>query len=118
MHYVGIDLHKRFMVVACQNESGTVGKPVRLECRDVPTIVSFFTRLRPFVCVIEASSSYRWLYELLQPLGRVNLAHPLRLKAMVAGRAKTLETWPGSNGSLHPGGRKKYSPIAVFAPSG
>lgn len=89
MLYVGIDLHKAFLVAAWENECGEVGKPIRLACRDVPTIHATFASLRPFVCVIEASTCYRWLYELLKPLGVVKLAHPLRLRAMVSGRAKT-----------------------------
>lgn len=89
MHYIGIDLHKRFLVAATESSLGELGQPVRLECRDVASIQSHFSALRPFTCVIEASSSYRWLYELLRTLGDVKLAHPLRLKAMVSGRAKT-----------------------------
>lgn len=89
MHYVGIDLHKRFLVAASEDEFGNTQGPVSLNCRDVPAIHSHFLTMRPFTCVIEASSSYRWLYNLLSPLGEVKLAHPLRLKAMVSGRAKT-----------------------------
>ncbi len=89
MHYVGIDLHKRDLVVAVENEDGRVGKPKRLLCSDEGAILAFFERLRPFTAVIEASSSYRWLYDRLSPLGTIVLAHPLRLRAIVAGRAKT-----------------------------
>jgi transposase len=89
VHYAGIDLHKRFLVVGIEDDEGRVERPVRLACRDVARIVSFFKAHRPFRCVIEASSSYRWLYELLSPLGEVQLAHPYRLRAIVAGRAKT-----------------------------
>lgn len=89
MHYVGIDLHKRFLVAASEDEFGNTQGTVSFNCRDVPAIHSHFVSMRPFTCVIEASSSYRWLYNLLNPLGDVKLAHPLRLKAMVSGRAKT-----------------------------
>jgi transposase len=41
--------------------------------------------------VIEASASYRWLYDLLSGSGEVVLAHPLRLRAIWSGRAKTDE---------------------------
>lgn len=89
MHYVGIDLHKRYLVMAVEDERGPVGKPRRLECRDEAAIVKAFRRLRPFRAVIEASSSYRWLYDRLDPLGKVVLAHPLKLRAIVTARAKT-----------------------------
>ena len=39
--------------------------------------------------MIEASGTYRWLYDLLTPHGEVVIAHPLRLKAIWSGRAKT-----------------------------
>jgi len=89
MRYVGIDLHKRDLVVAVEDEQGPVGKPQRLLCRDESRIVSLFEKLAPFEAVIEASASYRWLYDLLSPLGEVVVAHPLRLRAIVTGRAKT-----------------------------
>jgi len=87
--YVGIDLHKRDLVVAVEEEDGSVSKPQRFACQDEAAVLSFFEKQRPFKAVIEASSSYRWLYERLHPLGQVVLAHPLRLQAIVAARAKT-----------------------------
>lgn len=89
MHYAGIDLHKRFLVVSIEDDDGHIKRPVRMDCYDVARIVEYFRALQPFRCVIEASSSYRWLYELLAPQGEVTLAHPYRLRAIVAGRAKT-----------------------------
>ncbi len=89
MKYVGIDLHKRFLVVAVEDERGRPRKPHRFECQDTQSIRDFFETLGPFQAVIEASSSYRWLYEMLEPLGTITLAHPLRLRAIVSGRAKT-----------------------------
>jgi transposase len=89
MHYAGIDLHKRTLVVAVENDQSAVGRPATLRCPDTEKIQSFFENLRPFRAVIEASGSYRWLYDLLSPLGEIVLAHPRRLKAIVEGRAKT-----------------------------
>jgi transposase len=89
MHYVGIDLHKRNLVLAVEDERGPVGKAQSFSCKEAARIKHRFERLRPFRAVIEASGSYRWLYDLLSPLGEVVLAHPLRLRAIVSGRAKT-----------------------------
>ena len=89
MRYVGIDLHKQFLVACVQDDVGTTLVSERIDCRDTQRIVRFFDTHRPFQAVIEASSSYRWLYDLLSPRGEVVLAHPLRLRAIVAGRAKT-----------------------------
>lgn len=89
MRYVGIDLHRRFLVVCVQDDAGRSLAQESMDCRDTRGIVQFFDIHRPFRAVIEASSSYRWLYDLLSPRGEVALAHPLRLRAIVAGRAKT-----------------------------
>ena len=91
MNYVRIDLHKRFPVVVAEDDRGWARRPRRFGCQDAEGIRSFFESPRPFRAVIEASSSHRWLYELLEPLGSVTLAHPLRLRAIVSGRAKTDE---------------------------
>ncbi len=89
MRYVGIDLHKQFLVACVQDDTGQTLALEKIACRDQMHIAQFFDTQRPFRAVIEASSSYRWLYDLLSPLGEVILAHPLRLRAIVAGRAKT-----------------------------
>lgn len=89
VHFMGVDLHKRFLVVAKEDDRGRSRKPRRFECSDLDGIAKFFDSARPFKAVIESSSSYRWLYDLLSPMGEVILAHPLRLRAIVAGRAKT-----------------------------
>lgn len=89
MHYVGIDLHKQFLVACVQDGRGRTRVSERIECPDIARIARFFGTWRPFQAVIEASSSYRWLYDLLSPLGEVVLAHPLQLRAIIAGRAKT-----------------------------
>ena len=64
MHYVGIDLHKRTMIVAVEDSEGPVGKACSYACQDVAAIREYMERLRPFRAVIEASTSYRWLQEL------------------------------------------------------
>ena len=74
MRFVGIDLHKRFLVVAVEDERGRPRKPRRFDCRETEEIREYFKGLGRFAAVIEASSSYRWLYELLEPLGNVILA--------------------------------------------
>lgn len=89
MYYIGMDLHKQDLVMAVEDEHGPVGRPRRIACRDVAAIRAAVGRWRPFRAVVEASASYRWLYDLLAPQGEVVLAHPLRLRAITAARAKT-----------------------------
>lgn len=89
MHYVGVDLHRRSVVVTVVDEQGQVLWARSFACVDQEAIQAFFRTICPFKAVIEASSSYRWLYDLISPLGVVVLAHPLQLRAIVSGRAKT-----------------------------
>ena len=89
MYYIGMDLHKQDLVMAVEDERGPVGRVRRIACRDVSAIRAAVARWRPFRAVVEASASYRWLYDLLSPQGEVVLAHPLRLRAIATARAKT-----------------------------
>jgi transposase len=89
MWHVGIDLHRRTVVIAAVHDTGELKLPIGLKCSEVDRIATVFKELSPFRAVIEGTGTYRWLYELLSPLGTVLLAHPLRLRAMVQRRTKT-----------------------------
>ncbi len=89
MWHVGIDLHRETIVFAAINDTGEVRPPIRIACSDVAAIAAAFQQLRPFRAVIEATSTYRWLFHLLSPMGTILLAHPLRLRAMIQRRSKT-----------------------------
>ena len=75
--------------MAAVNDLGEVMDPVRIRCEDTAAIVRVVKVLGTFRAVIEASGTYRWLYDLLRPHGVVLLAHPLRLRAMIQRRSKT-----------------------------
>jgi transposase len=89
MWHVGIDLHRETIVFAAVNDVGEVRPPVRIACSEVADIAAAFKQLQPFRAVIEATRTYRWLFNLLAPMGTILLAHPLRLRAMVQRRSKT-----------------------------
>jgi transposase len=89
MWHVGIDLHRLTVVLAAVDDEGNSRAAQRIECQDRQAIVAALRALQPFRAVIEATGTYRWLYDLLAPLGTVLLAHPLRLRAMVQRRSKT-----------------------------
>lgn len=89
MWHIGIDLHRRTVVMAIVHDSGEVGEPTTFGCRETDRIVEFVRRFKPFRAVIEATSTYRWLYDLLTPEGVVLLAHPAKLRLMIERRAKT-----------------------------
>jgi transposase len=89
MWHIGIDLHREFVVMAAVNDAGEVMDPVRIACRETQALLDAVRALGAFRAVIEASGTYRWLYDLLRPHGVVLLAHPLRLRAMIQRRSKT-----------------------------
>ena len=69
MWYVGIDLSWRTAVVAAVDESSRRVAPRSFRCSEPEKIVDLFRAHRPFKAVIEASGTYRWLYDLLAPHG-------------------------------------------------
>jgi transposase len=86
---LGIDLHRSTVVLAAVQDSGEVTEPKKLECRATDRIIKHVRHVKPFRAVIEATSTYRWLYDLLSQVGTVLLAHPARLRLMIQRRAKT-----------------------------
>lgn len=89
MWHLGIDLHRRTVVVAAVRDSGETIEPRTFGCRDVAGLLEHVRGLKPFRAVVEATSTYRWLYDLLSPEGPVLLAHPAKLRLMIQRRAKT-----------------------------
>jgi len=89
MWHVGIDLHRTTVVLAAVNDVGEAMNPITVPCSDTATIVDVVKKLGVFRAVIEATGTYRWLYDLLQSYGTMFLAHPMRLRAMIQRRSKT-----------------------------
>lgn len=94
MQYVGVDLHKQVisLCVVVQNSFGRreVVARRRLACRDVAGIAEFFRTLGPFEAVVEATASYEWFVELIEPwAARVLLAHPRKLRVIAESARKT-----------------------------
>jgi len=89
MWHVGIDLHRATVVMAAVSDTGEAMRPITIACQHTAAIVDAVKKLTPFRAVIEASGTYRWLYDLLRPCGAILLAHPLRLRVMIQRRSKT-----------------------------
>jgi transposase len=89
MWHVGIDLHRNSLTLAAVHDTGEVRPPLRLECLNTDGIVSAVSAVTPFRAVVEATSHYRWLVDLLAPHGTMLLAHPHRLRALTQRRSKT-----------------------------
>lgn len=90
MEYIGIDLHRDNFWAVIMDEKGSIAHSKRYS--NSTESVSEVLRLcnnTPSV-VIEATRNWMWLVEYLQEKGcRVNLAHPLKTKAIASARIKT-----------------------------
>lgn len=91
MFTAGIDAHTRYLVVVILNKSGErlVG-PVRIRCSEPERLLETLAPFRPLEVVVETSSSWPWLYELLTPAGvRFVLAHAKKLRAIAEANYKS-----------------------------
>ena len=61
-----------------------------LPCVQTRAIHQFFAELGPFQAVVEATASYEWLWQLLEPLAqRLVLAHPQKLRIIAESTRKS-----------------------------
>ena len=93
MKYVGVDLHKQVIsacVVVIEDNKRKVVARRNLRCKESETIEAFFAQLGSFQVVVEASASYEWFLQLVEPLAdRVLLAHPKKLRVIAESTRKT-----------------------------
>jgi transposase len=90
VHYIGIDLHKKTISLCVMSKGRKVLCEKVLRCDDEAGIVDFFGRWKPFRAVVEATASYEWLVQLIEPLAkRVILAHPKKLRVIAETKSKT-----------------------------
>jgi transposase len=93
MHFIGVDLHKQVIsvcvMVRADNERRVVARRT-LRCDQSDQIQEFFREQAPFQVVVEATSSYEWFVQLLEPLAeRIVLAHPKKLRIIAESTKKT-----------------------------
>src|SRR5262245_7557981 len=90
MKYVGIDLHKQSITVCVVDQDRAVLQTRRFACADTARIDAFFAGLGPFEAVVEATASYEWLWQRLEPLARrLVLAHPGKLRVIAESTKKS-----------------------------
>lgn len=90
MNYVGVDLHKKLIVLCVMDQDRKVLHRRNFLCSQVSAIVAFFRELGPFQVVVEATASYEWLVELIEPLAqRIVLANPSKLRIIAESTKKT-----------------------------
>ena len=90
MNFIGVDLHKKIITVCVMDERLAVLARKTLYCDQPDRIVEFFRQFRPFKVVVEATASYHWLVELVEPLAeKVVLANPKKLRVIAESTKKT-----------------------------
>lgn len=90
MNYVGVDLHKKTIVLCVMNQDRKVVHRRTFACCEVDSIVDFFRGLAPFRAVVEATASYEWLVGRIEPLAdKVVLANPRKLRVIAESTKKT-----------------------------
>ena len=90
MNYIGIDLHKKTISLCVMSKGRKVLCEKVLRCDNEAEIIEFFGRWTPFRAVVEATASYEWFVQLIEPLAkRVILAHPKKLHVIAETKNKT-----------------------------
>ena len=93
MKYVGVDLHKQVIVLCVVVQKGSkreVIQRARFACQDLAGLQQFFKSVGKFRVVVEATASYEWFVELVEPLAdQVLLAHPRKLRVIAESTRKT-----------------------------
>jgi transposase len=89
MNFVGIDLHKKSISVCVVNQEREVLHRRGFAGAEPERIATFLKELGGFQAVMEATSSYEWLFQLLEPLAqRVWPAHPNMLRVIAESTTK------------------------------
>lgn len=88
--YIGVDLHKKSISVCVVDQSYRVVERQRFLCCEAEAIADWFAGRRPFEAVVEATASYEWFVQLIEPHAeRVRLAHPGKLRVIAASTRKS-----------------------------
>jgi transposase len=90
MKYVGIDLHKKTISVCVMDKERNVLQRKKFLCVDVAGIKAWFGQLGKFQFVVEATATYEWLVQVLEPLaaGWV-LCNPGKMRMIAESTKKT-----------------------------
>jgi transposase len=90
MFFAGIDLHKKTIAVCIVSQDRRIVQRKTFLCVEPERVRKFFSELGPFQAVVEATASYEWLWQLLEPLSnRLVLAHPKKLRVIAESTRKT-----------------------------
>lgn len=93
MRYVGVDLHKQSITLCVMELAGRkrmIVERKRFRCDQEELMAEYFAELGKYQLVVEATASYEWFVQLVEPTAdRVVLAHPSHLRVIAKSRKKT-----------------------------
>lgn len=90
MKFVGVDLHAQTTTLAVVDAARKRLFRRRFSNLQTEAIVTFLAGLGPFQLVVEATASYEWFVQLVEPLAaRVVLAHPGKLRVIAESTRKS-----------------------------
>ncbi len=90
MNYVGADLHKKSITLCVMDPNRKVLGRKTLYCAEPQQILDYLESFRPFEIVVEATASYLWFVDPVQPNAqRVVLANPTKLRVIAESTKKT-----------------------------
>jgi transposase len=88
--FIGVDLHKKTIVICVVNQAYQVLERRRFACGEMEAIAAWFADQDPFEVVVEATASYEWFVQLVERYARrVVLAHPGKLRVIAASTRKS-----------------------------
>jgi len=88
--YVGVDLHKKLIVLCVVDQDRRVVSSARFTNSDTPRLTAWLQALGEFELVLEATASYEWFFKLVEPLARrMVLAHPRKLRIIAESTRKS-----------------------------
>ena len=90
MHFIGCDLHKQTVTLNVVNQDRQTLASRRFSCSDPEGILQWCRQFLPFALVVEATASYEWFVQLVEPSAeRVVLAHPGKLRIIAESTRKS-----------------------------
>lgn len=90
MHFIGADLHTQSITMHVVDQGRRKLASKRFECASPELMTRWLEAFRPFSLVVEATASYEWFVQLVEPLAeRVVLAHPGKLRVIAESTRKS-----------------------------
>lgn len=88
--FIGVDLHKKTIVICVVNQAYRVLERRRFACGETEAITAWFTGQGSFEVVVEATANYEWFVQLVEGHARrVVLAHPGKLRVIAESTRKS-----------------------------